>query len=157
MEFQAFIQALLPTAVFLQIFSFFTVCLVNYLREVLLWLAPKLNFFEIQVSRLLENAFPALFLTAETQLVHCLQWQQFFLKFQSFMESFMRQSFITQFKIEFLLPITSGRKVLGEMAEFSGDVLLFQTRSTHFRQFWSHNLELFKVKFGNQNNLNMKN
>ena len=66
MEFQAFIQALLPTAVFLQIFSFFTVCLVNYLREVLLWLAPKLNFFEILVSRLLENAFPALFLTAET-------------------------------------------------------------------------------------------
>ena len=31
---QAFIQALLSTAVFLQRFSFFTICLVQWLREV---------------------------------------------------------------------------------------------------------------------------
>ena len=47
----------------------------------------------------------------------CLQQQQFSLKFQSFMGSFMRMSFITQFKIEFLLPFTGCRKVLGKMPD----------------------------------------
>ena len=53
--YQGFIQAILSTAISPQRFSFFIVCLVNYLREVLPWL----------VSRLLEIAFPRLFLTAE--------------------------------------------------------------------------------------------
>ena len=38
----------------------------------------------------------------------------FFLKFQSFMGSFIRMSFITQFKIDFLLSFTGFRKVLGK-------------------------------------------
>ena len=42
--YQGFIQALLSTAVFPQTFSFFTVWLVNYLREVLLWLIQTENF-----------------------------------------------------------------------------------------------------------------
>ena len=44
---QGFIQALLSTAVFPQRFSFFTVCLVNYLREVLLWLIQRENFWSL--------------------------------------------------------------------------------------------------------------
>ena len=43
---QAFIQAILSTAVFRQRFGFFTSCLVNYLREVLPWLAPKGTFLK---------------------------------------------------------------------------------------------------------------
>ena len=39
--YQAFIQALLSTAVFPQGFSFFTVCLVHYLHEVPPWWAQK--------------------------------------------------------------------------------------------------------------------
>ena len=41
---QAFTQTLLCTAVFPQRLIFFTVCLVNYLCEVLPWLAPKGKF-----------------------------------------------------------------------------------------------------------------
>ena len=38
---QAFIEALLSTAVFPQRFSFFAVCLVHYLLEVPPWWVPK--------------------------------------------------------------------------------------------------------------------
>ena len=46
-----------------------------------------------------------------------LQRQQFFLVLYNFIGSFMRLSFITQFKIEFLWPFTGCRKVLGKMPD----------------------------------------
>ena len=55
----------------------------------------------------------------QTHILHfvCLQWQWFFLKLWSFMGSSMRLSFIIQFKIEFLLPLTCCRKKLGKMPD----------------------------------------
>ena len=41
------------------------------------------------------------------------------------MGSFMRLSFITQFKIEFLLPFTDCRKVLGKMPDIYIYILVF--------------------------------
>ena len=46
-----------------------------------------------------------------------LQRQQFFVELYNFIGSFMRLSFITQFKIEFLWPFTGCRKVLGKMPD----------------------------------------
>ena len=71
---QVFIEALLSTAVFHQRFSFFTVCLVKYLHEVLPWWAPKRKSLKFRYpdENLLENSFPTLFLTAEAQLAHRL-------------------------------------------------------------------------------------
>ena len=84
-----------------QRFSFFIVCLVNYLCEVHPWLAPKGKTLKFRSQDCWKLHF----------------WQQFFVKFWSFMGSFMRLSFITQFKIQFLLPFTSCRKVLKKMPE----------------------------------------
>ena len=65
---------------------------------------------------MLENSFLTIFLTAEAWLAHCLSAAAvIFLELWSFMVSSMRLSFITQFKIEFLLPFTGCRKVLGKM------------------------------------------
>ena len=63
-----FYPALLSTAVFLQRFKFFTVCLVNYLCEVPPWWAPRESFLKFKTG-LLENLFLTLFLTAEAWLV----------------------------------------------------------------------------------------
>ena len=107
---QAFIQGLLSTAVFPQRFSFFTVCLVNYLREVLPWLAPKRKFLKFRSPDCWKMHFRHSFwLQKHSLFIVCLQRQQFFLG------SFMRLTFITPFKIEFLLPFTGCRKVLGKM------------------------------------------
>ena len=45
---QDFIQALLTIAISPQRFCFFTVCLVNYLHEVLPWWAPKWKFLKFR-------------------------------------------------------------------------------------------------------------
>ena len=47
----------------------------------------------------------------------CLKREQFFLELQNFMETFMRLSFLTQFKIEFLKLFTGCRKVLWKMPD----------------------------------------
>ena len=73
---QAFIQTLLSTAVFPQWFSFFTVCLVQYLREVPPMVGIKVKHFEIQVSSSLEMHFQHSFRPRKHSLyIVCLKWQ----------------------------------------------------------------------------------
>ena len=110
-----FYGSTLSTAVFPQRFTFFTVCLVNYLCEVLQWLAPKEKFLKFRSPDCCKMQFWHFFWLQKHNLyIICLQRLQFFLKFESFMGSFMRMSFITQFKIDFLLSFTGFRKVLGK-------------------------------------------
>ena len=77
---------------------------------------------------MLESTFLTLFLTAEAWLVHCLsEVAAIFLEVKSFIVSFeekltrgvklKRLSFISQFKVEFLLPFTDCRKMLRKMPE----------------------------------------
>ena len=59
---------------------------------------------------------------------------------------FMRLSFITQFKIEFLLPFTDCRKVLGKMPDiyilvFMMDCSSWYKYSLGFELFWNRNRE----------------
>ena len=113
---EAFIQTLLSTAIFLQRFSFFIVCLVNYLCEVLPWWATKESFLKFKSPDYWKmHSWHHFWLQKHSLYIVCMQWQQMFLRLQSFMVSFMRLSFITQFKTEFLLLFTSCRKVLGKI------------------------------------------
>ena len=61
--------------------------------------------------------YDSLWLQRHSLHIICLQRQQLFLELQNFIGSFMRLIFITQFKIEFLRPLTDRRKVLGKMPD----------------------------------------
>ena len=84
-------------------------------------------YLHIQVSGQLINVFLTLFLTAEVQLVYRLFGAAaIYLESKSFFRNFeekltrrvklKRLSFVTQFKIDFLLPFTGCRKVLRKMS-----------------------------------------
>ena len=84
--------------------SFFTVCLNNYLHEVLPRWAPKWNFLNFRSPYCWKIYF----------------WHSLWLQKHSlhiFIGSFMRLSFITQFKIEFLQLFTGCTKVVGKMPD----------------------------------------
>ena len=82
MSLQGFIQAHLSTAIFPQRFSFFTVCLVNYLHKVLPWLVPNGTFLKFRSPDCWNLHFQHSFwLQKHSLYIICLQCQQFFLKF----------------------------------------------------------------------------
>ena len=61
---QAFIQALLSTAIFHQRFSFFTVCLVQLFHGVAPWWTPKDKFLEFRSTDHCKMHFPWILLRA---------------------------------------------------------------------------------------------
>ena len=65
---QAFIQALLPTAIFLQRFSFFTVCFAQWLRGVAPWQTPKGKFFKCRSSDRCKMHFLGFFLEFQSSI-----------------------------------------------------------------------------------------
>ena len=71
-----------PTAVFPERLNFFTVCLVNYLCEVLPWLAPKGKFLKFRSPDCWKMHFwHPFWLQKHSLYIVCLQQQQFFLEF----------------------------------------------------------------------------
>ena len=108
---QAFIQALLSTVAFRQRFSFFTACLVNYLDEVLPWWATKEKFLKFRfhiAGKFISNTPSDCRSIASTPFVY--SGSDFFWDLR--LPWGVRLSFLTQFKIEFLLPFTGCRKML---------------------------------------------
>ena len=116
----------LSTAVFPQRFSFFTICLVHYLHEV-----PH-GGYQSKTSWNLGLQFAGKCISktlSDCRSLACTSFvcsdSNFSWNFRVFFGSFegkltrrvkwKRTSFITQFKIEFLLPLTGCRKVLGKM------------------------------------------
>ena len=132
---QTFIQALLCTAIFHQRFSFFTGFVIKCLHEVLPWWAPKgksLKFRPPDCSKI--HFWYSFWLQKHSLHIVCQQQEQFFLELESLMGSFMRSSFITQFKIDFLLLFTGCRKVLGKVLAVSIHLLRFNNKNT--RRMW---------------------
>ena len=65
---QAFIQALLSTAVFLQRFSFFTACLAQWLHGVAPWQTLKAKFFKFRSSDCCKMHFLGIFLEFQSSM-----------------------------------------------------------------------------------------
>ena len=65
---QAFIQALLSTAVFLQRFSFFTACLAQWLHGVAPWQTMKGKFFKFRSSDGWKMHFLRIFLEFQSSM-----------------------------------------------------------------------------------------
>ena len=79
--------------------------------------STKGKSFDVQVSRLLDNSFPTLSLTSEAQLEYRLSaTAAIFLGTLEFLGVLMRLTFLTQFKIDFLLPFTGCRNILGKIS-----------------------------------------
>ena len=143
---QAFIQALLSTAIFLQRFSFFTTCLAQQLCGVAPWQTPKGKFFKFGSSDCWKMHFLGIFLEFQSSMgsfeekltakIHVtflympfysiqmkskknrrieLKIFQGCFKNKNEQKHMKKLSFITQFKIKFLLPFTGLRKVFGKM------------------------------------------
>ena len=86
--------------------------------EVLPRWAPEWNFLKFRSACCWKIYFRhSLWLQKHSLHIIFLQHQQFFLELKNFIGSFLRLSFITQFKIEFLRPFTGCRKVLGKMSD----------------------------------------
>ena len=116
---KAFAQALLSTAIFLPKIQFLSVCLIKYLHEVLSWWAPKGKSWNFRSSDCWKIHFWHSF---RRRSLACTSFvcssSDSYQNFKIFMGSFMRLSFITQFKIEFLVLFTCCRKVLAKMPAF---------------------------------------
>ena len=142
---QAFIQALFSTAVFPQRFSFFTVCLVQWFCGVAPQYAPKGKIFKFRSADHCKIYFSWIFLVIlewgvlnKTWLQRCIKFPfmcvckylnqrprrtgekngksfKVFSKTKKKKQHLESLSFITQFKIEFLLTFTGCRKMLGKM------------------------------------------
>ena len=93
---------------FCQRLSFCTVCLNNYLHEVITRWAQSEIFWILGLY--IAGKFIPDTLWLQRHSLH-------FLELYNSIRSFMRLSFITQFKIEFLWPFTGCRKVLGKMPD----------------------------------------
>ena len=119
---QSFIQALLSKAVFSQRFSFFTVCLVKYLCEVLPWLVSKRTFLNFGSSDYWKLHFRHSFwLQNPGSILPCTSFvcsgSNFSWSFRVSCRVLWDKSFITPFQIEFLLPLIGCRKVVGKMPD----------------------------------------